>query len=62
MTATKVAVLVLRIPEHLGLHFYDVSTILYIFYKFAAFRSKEVPCVQVPETCFSFATKSLAGL
>ena len=39
MTVTKVAFLVLRIPEQLSLYFSDFSTILCVFYKFAAFDS-----------------------
>ena len=40
MTVTKLVVLVLRISEKFSVHFYDLSMILYAFYKFAAFRSK----------------------
>jgi len=36
----KVVDLVARIPEHLDLHFYDFSTILYGIYKFAVFENK----------------------
>ena len=31
---TKLVDFIARIPEHLDLHFYDYSTILYLFYKF----------------------------
>ena len=39
MNVTKVVVLVLRIPEQLGLYFSDFYTILCVFYKFASFDS-----------------------
>ena len=64
MTVTKVVVLVLRISEQFSLHLSDFSTILYGVYKFAALDLKMFLnyFIQVPEICFSFATKSLAGL
>ena len=39
MNATKVLVLVSRIPKHFSLHLSDFYTILYGIYKFAAFDS-----------------------
>ena len=40
MHLTKVVDLATTIPEQLSLHFYDLSTNLYRFYKFAIFETK----------------------
>ena len=64
MTVTKLVVIIIRIPEHFSLHFYEFSTILYRIYKFAVlnleFRFRFYR--QVPGKFYFPANIPLAGL
>ena len=61
MTVTKVVVLVLRIPEHFSLHLYDISSILYGIYKFAAFDSSVHVCFSLRPLGFCFFSGEVPG-
>ena len=66
MHVTKFVGIVTRIPKQLSLHFFDFSTNLYQFYKFAVFgnkkKNKTDSRIYTPRKFWGLANRSLAGL